>query len=143
PLSSLSIMPTPPGQRPSPPAGANMVAVPYDFGPSGATFSPPVTLTLSYDPALILMGVSETSLTIAWWNTSVGRWETLTSVVNTASRTVSAEVSHFTTFTVLTKPPTPTPIPSEGPPWLLIGGIAGGVIVIAVMMMVMIRWRED
>ncbi len=48
PLSSLTLdVDTSP---PDPPAGDNIIGLVYDFGPEGATFEPPITVTFAYDP---------------------------------------------------------------------------------------------
>jgi hypothetical protein len=75
------------------------IACAYSFGPEGATFSPPLTLTLSYDPLELPLGVEETELYIAHWDGS--RWLPLDSIVDIIAKTVSAEVGHFSQFAVL------------------------------------------
>ena len=78
-----------------PPPPQSTVVQPYEFGPSGATFVPPMTMTLKYDPAKLPPGVSESTLYIAYWDGS--QWQKLTSTVDTATKTVTALVPHFTT----------------------------------------------
>jgi len=68
----------------------------YSFIPSGATFSPAATITLKYETASLPPGASESSLYIAFWNGTA--WEKLNSTVNTATKGVSAPLSHFTIF---------------------------------------------
>jgi hypothetical protein len=86
---------------PPPPAHSSVIGLAYDFGPDGATFNPPITLTITYDPALIPAGVAEENLVIAWWHAETGEWVNLDSVVDPVTNTITATVSHFTTFTVL------------------------------------------
>jgi hypothetical protein len=71
----------------------------YDFGPDGATFELPITLTITYDPTLIPEGVAEENLVIAMWH--AGEWVNLASTVDLVANTITAQVSHFTAFTAL------------------------------------------
>jgi len=84
---------------PPPPQGA--VVSSYDFGPPGATFEPPLTLTLNYDPSSLPAGTAPSTLNIAWWDTATGQWVNLPSVVDQVNHTVTAQVPHFTLFSVL------------------------------------------
>ncbi len=59
PLSQIAITPV---ITPSP--DSSVMGVPYDLGPNGATFTPPITLTLSYDNSSLPAGVNENSC--AW-----------------------------------------------------------------------------
>jgi hypothetical protein len=99
PLTSLTsvINPTPP----PPPAGAHIIGLAYTFGPDGATFNPPLTLTWSYDPAALPTGVAEEALVIAYYDATAGKWVELQCVVDAANNKITASVSHFTTFAIL------------------------------------------
>jgi hypothetical protein len=78
----------------------------YSFIPSGATFSPAATMTLKYETASLPSGASESGLYIAFWNGTA--WEKLTSTVNTSTKEVSAQVTHFTIFAIRYLPPATT-----------------------------------
>ena len=87
---------------PAPPAGSNIVGIAYDFGPSGATFSPPIPMTFTYNPANLPAGVPATSLVVAFYNTTTGQWVTLPGAVfDTVNNTITVSTSHFTTFALL------------------------------------------
>ncbi len=86
---------------PDPPADHSVIGVVYDFQPDGATFDPPIILTITYDPLLIPDGVAEEDLTIAVWDEGTGAWVKLPSVVDTENKTISAEISGFSAFAVL------------------------------------------
>jgi hypothetical protein len=86
---------------PEPPADASVIGLVYDFTPDGVSFSPPATLTFTYDPEQIPEGVAEESLVIAVWDEDTGEWVKLECTVDTENHTISAQISHFTTFTVL------------------------------------------
>ena len=82
-------------------ARANVIVV-ADFGPDGATFNPPIVMTMSYNPDDLPDGVAEEDLVLAYYDTESGEWVELpNSVVDTQSHTVSGIVSHFTQFAVL------------------------------------------
>ncbi len=84
---------------PPPPQGA--IVLTYDFGPAGATFVPPLTLTWSYDPNTLPTGVAEEALVIAYYDATTGKWVELQCVVDAANNKITASVSHFTTFAII------------------------------------------
>jgi len=88
-------------EPPPPPEDVYTIGLIYDFGPDGATFDPPIALTISYDPSLITEGVLEEDLVIAYYDEDAEKWVELDSVVDTEANTISAKVSHFTAFAVL------------------------------------------
>ncbi|GEM_PF-334160 len=93
---------------PTPPSGSKAIAA-YSFGPDNATFSPAATLTVKYDPASLPTDVSESNLYIALLQNS--SWSELNSTVNTSAKTVTAQISHFSTYAVLGKTYTANGIP--------------------------------
>lgn len=98
-LSSLSIMVM--ADSPSPPDLSRVIGLVYDVGPDGATFDPPITLTMTYDASLIPEGVAEKNLVVAWWDKNAGQWEDLESTVDKESDIIMTEVGHFTAFAIL------------------------------------------
>jgi len=100
PLSEISMVEL--EEAPTPPGDSNVIGLVYDFGPDGATFDPPITLTFTYDELLITEGVTEENLVIAMWDEETGEWVTLEDItVDPETNTITAKVSHFTAFTVL------------------------------------------
>ena len=100
PLSEMTIVEM--TKPPMPPKDANVIGLVYDLAPDDATFDPPATLTISYDPAEIPEGLSEQNLVIAFWDVDTGEWVVLEDCsVDTTAHTISVPVSHFTPFTVL------------------------------------------
>lgn len=83
---------------PPPPERANIIGLAYNFGPAGATFSPAITLEYTYDPAEIPEGVAEEDLVLAYYDEAAGEWVELPSTVDPLTNTITASVSHFTTF---------------------------------------------
>ncbi len=88
---------------PPPPKDASIIGLAYDFGPDGATFDPPITLTRSYDPHDLLEGVAEEDLVLAWYDEAGDQWVELDSVVDTENNTITAAIEHFTTFVIMGK----------------------------------------
>ena len=84
---------------PLPPEDTNIIGLPYDFSPAGATFEPPITFTWSYDPDTLPEGVTEDNLVLAYYID--GEWIELECVVNPDNNTITASVSHFTTFAII------------------------------------------
>jgi len=123
PLQSITVAEVSVG-LPAPPAGAYTIGYGYDYGPTGATFTPPITLTLKYDPGQVPSGVDASKLVIAYYDTTTKIWVVLPSEVDMVNHTVSAQISHLTTFAVyapattvtptptVTASPTPTPTPT-------------------------------
>jgi len=95
---------------PDPPADANIIGLAYDFGPEGATFDPPITLEYSYDPDALPEGVAEEDLVLAYYDEATGEWVELDCVVDTENNTITASVSHFTTFAIIGTVTPPAPL---------------------------------
>jgi hypothetical protein len=104
PLNSLEAVVVSP---PSPPKDAHVIGLAYDFGPDGATFNPPITLTWKYDANSLPKGIAEDSLYIAYWDGT--KWFALDTTINAAANVASCTVSHFTTFAVIAPPAPPSP----------------------------------
>lgn len=101
---------------PEPPRNAAFASALYRLGPNGTTFSPAVTLTIAYDRQRIpVVGSDEKTLVIAYRNDGTGGWTNLPSTVDAERQTVSAAVSHFTQFAVLTSLPVTAPAPTVTP----------------------------
>jgi len=81
----------------------------------------------SYDPATLPPGMNENNLQVAFYNEVTGQWETVNSVVNKSTHTITAAISHFTTFAVI------APVIPTNNIRLIVGGIIASVIVIALL----------
>jgi hypothetical protein len=92
--------------------GAGKISLVYDFTPVGTTFSPTATMRFSYDPTLIPTSIAESSLQIAYYDSTTSCWITLPSTVDTGSHFIYAQIAHFTlyavTYGVKPVPPAPT-----------------------------------
>ena len=83
---------------PAPPASTKILSA-YTFGPDSSTFSPALTVTIKYSPSDIPAGVSESDLYIAALEGS--DWNALQSTVNTQAKTVTAQLTHFSTYALM------------------------------------------
>lgn len=82
--------------------GLKAASLPVAFGPAGTVFNAPVTITVPYDPASLQeAGLRAEDLKVHYWNPRLSAWEALSSRVDAAARTVSAEVMHFSVYQVL------------------------------------------
>jgi len=86
----------------------------YACSPSGATFTPPITLTftLPEDAWNALDG----DFSVQFYDEETGAWVDVPVTVDTASHTVTAEVSHFSVFALFEEEAAekPTPVAAEG-----------------------------
>ena len=103
PLETLTaaVEPSPP----EPPEGVYLIGA-YDFGPDGATFDPPITLTWSYDPETLPEGMD---LVIAYYDEINDEWVWVPCEVDTENNIITASVAHFTTFAIIAVPPVVVP----------------------------------
>ena len=107
-LTSISVLPYPitnlwgkPEDPPAPPEQTNAIGLVYEIGPDGATFDPPIYLTIKYDTSAIPRGVAEMDLVVATFDEKTGEWVELESTVNPDTDIAGAKVSHFSPFTIL------------------------------------------
>lgn len=143
---------------PPPPSNTYIISCAYDLLPDGATFTPELAITLTYDPASIPGTVNEEDLFIAYFDTATMRWVKLDSFVDTLAHTVTAYTSHLTLFAIQgtavaaptpmpTPAPTPAPISTPTPPaaplnvWLIIGSIIA-VLLVAMIILLELRRRR-
>jgi hypothetical protein len=85
----------------------------YETGPDGTTFETPVTVTLHFDPNDFPDRAILGSLTIAVWDEATGGWVKLgNNIIDWTNNTISAPISHFSRYTILTHiaPPPPPEI---------------------------------
>jgi len=88
---------------------AHIIGLPYSFEPSGAIFTPPLSLTFNYAEAAVPENVTEGDLALAYCDGATGEWVVIGGIVNTADNTITAFVDHFTTFAIIgfATPPAP------------------------------------
>jgi hypothetical protein len=100
----------------SPPAAptGNALIMAYTFGQEGATFDPPLTLSMSYDPTRLPQNVSEKDLYIAL--VSGTQLQPLQSTVDTQAKSVAVKVAGFSSYALLGKVTAPPPVQTTTPP---------------------------
>jgi hypothetical protein len=82
-----------------------MLVAALELGPTGATFNPPVTVNMQYDPSNLPAGAREGDLIIVFYDTTTSTWVPLQNIViDTVHHTISCTTSHFTQFAVLYAP---------------------------------------
>ena len=97
---------------PDPSEDTHIIGLAYDFGPGGATFDLPITLTWTYDPDTLPEDVAEEDLVIAYYDEDAGEWVECECTCDPAANCVTGCVCHFTTFAIIgvvTPPPLPVP----------------------------------
>ncbi len=99
PLEKITLDPV--SEPPNRPEGAHIIGLACDLGPDGATFDPLIELTIRYDPKELPEGVNEGDLVIASYDSDLGEWVLLPSVVDAAAHTVTASIGHFTVFAII------------------------------------------
>ncbi|MDB4913260.1 MAG: hypothetical protein JWM95_904 [Gemmatimonadetes bacterium] len=83
---------------PTAPAVPGLVATSaFEFGPAGTTFTVPVVISITYDPALLPANVPESSLQM--YTATGNTWVVVPgSSVNVSTHTVSGSTRHFSTY---------------------------------------------
>ncbi|MBI2855189.1 MAG: fibronectin type III domain-containing protein [Chloroflexi bacterium] len=129
--------------------GAVLVA--YDFQPEDASFSPPVKVTLAYDPAAIPSGYTEAALQVGYYDKAKTAWTLVPSIVDTKGHTVSALVNRFSMFGLVVQSERTTTAPiGDGPSFidrLITKAIIAGASLIAfiaalITLVVIVRMRH-
>ncbi|MBA7689524.1 hypothetical protein ES703_98032 [subsurface metagenome] len=101
-------------EPPAVPSNTAIVGLHYDAGPNGANFTPPITITFSYDPESIPVGVTQRDMVIALWDRNAGQWIELEGcAIDMVNHTISTQVSHFSRYTIIAHVPPPPPPPSS------------------------------
>jgi murein DD-endopeptidase MepM/ murein hydrolase activator NlpD len=80
------------------PDGANTFGEMVLLGPSGLTFSAPVSVTVPYDPETLPEGMSPEDLQLLRYDQSLEEWFVLESSVNTTAQTVTGTTTAFSGF---------------------------------------------
>ena len=108
PCTSLSMIPLPVAQQPPAPAGAEIISLVYNLGPTGSTFEPAASLTFTFNAAQLAGNVDENRLAVAYWDETSGQWVPLnTENIDLADGTITAAISHFSTYALLGYQPSP------------------------------------
>ncbi|MGA2091675.1 MAG: hypothetical protein ABSH12_09490, partial [Endomicrobiales bacterium] len=85
--------------------GVDIPVVTYQFLPESLTFSRPVMITLMY-PDINNTGIVDgtkmpaKNLVVLWWNPTYQQWDSLGGTVDTISKTIACQITHFGIFGV-------------------------------------------
>jgi hypothetical protein len=90
---------------PAPPQDTGFIGLSYDLEPDGATFEPAITITFTYNPNWIPAGLGPENLTVGFYDADTQQWVMLDAsdiTIDPDTNTVSASITHFTYYSVLT-----------------------------------------
>ena len=97
PLSEVTSRTVAPADLPVAPPGVTVVTA-LECGPSGAMFNPPAVLTYTLSAEEWAKAGEGATAKVIWYNPETGEWQDIPATVNTATPTVTAEVSHFSIY---------------------------------------------
>jgi hypothetical protein len=97
PLAKVNISPLSGNEVPAVPTGATFKFVEgcaYEFGPNGATFDPPITLTFEIpEDVWKTLDRENNDFTVKWYNEQTGQWEDVPTTAIPGTRWVEATIS--------------------------------------------------
>ncbi|PKL61566.1 MAG: hypothetical protein CVV31_10855 [Methanomicrobiales archaeon HGW-Methanomicrobiales-2] len=97
PLGEVTCSEVAPAEVPPAPPGTT-VAIALSCGPAGATFDPPAVLTYTLSAEEWAKIGEGATLSVMWYNPESGEWQEITATVDPATRTITAEVEHFSIY---------------------------------------------
>ncbi|TAJ45304.1 hypothetical protein CUJ86_00725 [Methanofollis fontis] len=105
---------------PAVPSGVSFAFLGYavECSPAGATFAPAIDLTFNlsdeeWATALAEAGGNPDNLVVKWYNPTTQVWENVPTVVDAATHTVTASITHFSTYGLFTDAAVVTPVTQE------------------------------
>jgi hypothetical protein len=117
PLTSITLTPLASDKMPAVPSGAlfKFAGYVYEAGPDGATFEPGITLAFDLPAdAWNALDPDNNDFKVKWYNEETEEWEDVPTTTYKSTRSVDAEITHFSIFALFTEPvttPTETPTP--------------------------------
>ena len=115
PLGEVTCNEVAPAEVPPAPPGAT-VAIALSCGPAGATFDPPAALTYTLSVEEWAQIDDGAKLSVMWYNPESGEWQEIAATVDPATRTVTAEVEHFSIYALVWTVPETVAAGAEGTP---------------------------
>jgi hypothetical protein len=113
PLGEVTSTKVAPADVPAAPPGTT-VAIALNCGPAGATFNPPAVLTYTLSAEEWAKIGEGTIPKVMWYNPEAGEWKDIPATVDPATRTVTAEVSHFSIYALVWTVPETVVAGAEG-----------------------------
>lgn len=100
PVESISIQPN--NILPEPPTGETVISG-VEFGPTGTTFSSPITVVFGYDTTQVPKNTEAKNLSIEYFDTQANKWVMCDYTVDTQNHQITANISHFSLYAILLK----------------------------------------
>jgi len=120
PLGEIGIADLGSGDVPAVPTGAVFTFLDHavECSPAGATFSPAIDLTFTlseeeWAAAIEKAGENAGSLVVKWYDPVSGVWEDVPTIVDAVHRTLTASITHFSTYGLFADPSVATPVTQE------------------------------
>jgi len=120
PVSDISIADLPTDEVPEVPTGATFTFLGYavECSPAGATFSPAIDLTFTltddeWADILEKLDGNLENLVVKWYNPLTGVWEHVPTTVDATHHTVTASITHFSTYGLFSDVAIVTPVTQE------------------------------
>ncbi len=114
PLGEVTCSEVAPAEVPPAPPGTT-VAIALSCGPAGATFDPPAVLTYTLSTEEWERVGDGAILSVMWYNPEAGGWQEIPAMVDPVTRTITAEVDHFSIYALAwTVPATTVAAGAEG-----------------------------
>lgn len=120
PVSEITIADLESDEVPATPSGATFSFLGYavECSPAGATFSPAIDLTFTltaeeWAEVMEKVGGKAENLVVKWYNPSTGEWESVPTTVDTVHHTVTASITHFSTYGLFSDSTIVTPVTTE------------------------------
>lgn len=120
PVSQITITDLETDEVPAAPTGAVFSFLGYavECSPAGATFSPAIDLTFTltdeeWAEVMEKVGGKAENLVVKWYNPSTSAWESVPTTVDTVHHTVTASITHFSTYGLFSDSTIVTPVTTE------------------------------
>jgi len=148
PLGEVTCSEVAPAEIPPAPAGTT-IAFALACGPAGATFNPPAVLTYTLSAEEWAQIDEGATPVVMWYNPESSEWQEIAATVDPATRTVTAEVDHFSIYALAWTVPattvaagaegTGTPAAEPGPALPLWALAVAAVLIAAVVAFLVLR----
>ncbi|MDV2481735.1 hypothetical protein F8E02_06885 [Methanoculleus sp. Wushi-C6] len=109
PLGEVTCSEVAPAEVPPAPPGTT-VAIALSCGPAGATFDPPAVLTYTLSAEEWARIGEGATPKVMWYNLQTGGWQEIAATMDPATRTVTAEVDHFSIYALAWTVPATTAV---------------------------------
>jgi hypothetical protein len=133
----IMIDPITPSELPPPPSDDSVILMPFTIHPA-LTIDPIMKVTIHYYKGELDAGINEEDLVLAYYDAAREKWVMLPTEVDVEANTVTAWVSHTSTFAILSN--IASNIAGEFPWWWIVGGVLG-IVLLAFLIRHRIRSR--